>query len=189
MTDPTAPLPRIADVGAGLMGHGIAQEFMAAGFITTLWHPDEATLTTAPDRMRQHLAQLHRAACTTPPEVTVRLASSVVDAVRDVDLVVEVIPERMELKRELLRKVEHAAPAAIFASNTSALRISEIAESAEHPQRVVGTHWGIRLTSFPCGGGPRPVHQSAHAGSDHRVAVRHRQTSRGGPQGRTRICG
>lgn len=141
MYDANVSLPRTAVIGAGLMGHGIAQEFMAAGAITSLWDPDEDTLHAAPDRMRRHLAQLHQAADSTPPEVTVRLASSMTDAVRGVDLVVEVAPERLELKRELLREVQREAPKAIFASNTSALRISEIAESAENPQLVVGTHW------------------------------------------------
>ncbi|MCH7592073.1 MAG: NAD(P)-binding domain-containing protein [Planctomycetes bacterium] len=131
-----AGLPRVAVIGAGLMGHGIAQEFMAAGAPTSLWDPSPEVLDAVPARIREHLSRIGSEA-----EVTLTLAADLAQAVDGADLIVEAIPENMELKRELLSTVQPLAPEAVFASNTSVLRITEIAQNAQRPELVVGTHW------------------------------------------------
>lgn len=132
----TPELPRVAVIGAGLMGHGIAQEFMVAGAPTSIWDPSPEVLDAVPARIREHLTRISSEA-----KVTLTLAADLAQAVDGVDLIVEAIPENMELKRELLSAVEQLAPEAIFASNTSVLRITEIAQDAKRPELVVGTHW------------------------------------------------
>ena len=131
-----AGLPRVAVIGAGLMGHGIAQEFMAAGAPTSLWDPSPEVLDAVPARIQEHLSRIGSEA-----EVTLTLAADLAQAVDGADLIVEAIPENMELKREVLSTVQPLAPEAIFASNTSVLRITEIAQNAQRPGLVVGTHW------------------------------------------------
>lgn len=130
------PLPRVAVIGAGLMGHGIAQEFMTAGAATSIWDPSPETLRAVPQRIHDHCALLGISS-----EVELTLAQDVADAVDGADLVIEAIPEDLHLKRELLQQVEQSATETIFASNTSVLRITEIAAAASYPERVVGTHW------------------------------------------------
>jgi 3-hydroxybutyryl-CoA dehydrogenase len=69
-------------------------------------------------------------------------ATELAEAVRDADLVIEAVPERIELKREIFAALDRAArPDAILASNTSSLSVSEIARATEHPERVVGLHF------------------------------------------------
>jgi 3-hydroxybutyryl-CoA dehydrogenase len=72
----------------------------------------------------------------------VRAAVSLADAVHDADLVIEAIPERLDLKQALFREIEHHAPAgAILATNTSSLSVSSIAEAVAIPGRVLGMHF------------------------------------------------
>ena len=63
-------------------------------------------------------------------------------ALEGVDIVLEAVPERLELKHEVFREFEkHVAPDAVLASNTSGIPITAIAEACEHPERVIGNHW------------------------------------------------
>lgn len=126
----------VAVLGAGLMGHGIAQAFMTAGFEVSLWDPDADVLTSAPDRIATHLA-----VAGIERDVDVRLARTLPEAVDGAGLVIEAAPEKMSVKQDLVRQVEDANDDCILASNTSVLRITEIAEAARQPERIVGTHW------------------------------------------------
>lgn len=127
---------QVAVLGAGLMGHGIAQVFSQAGFGVSIWDPDPETLADVPRRIAEHLEQLGE---TRKGEIT--LSFSLAECVRGCDLVVEAAPERLELKQSLIRQIDDANPDCIIASNTSVLRITEIALHARNPHRVVGTHW------------------------------------------------
>lgn len=128
--------PRVTVIGAGLMGHGIAQAFMSAGAPTTVWDPSESTLRTASKRIEEHLKLLGE-----NPEVTISLAPTLRDSLDNAELIVEAIPESLAMKRELLQEVDLVNHDAIFATNTSVLRITEISSASAQPQRVVGTHW------------------------------------------------
>jgi 3-hydroxybutyryl-CoA dehydrogenase len=130
---------KIAVLGAGLMGHGIALLFAGAGHEVALFDPDPDALTSAPARMRAGLQQIGL-----PPGAAdaVRLHDTLPAAVRQVDLVVEAAPEDLELKRSLFaRTAEAADPATILATNTSVIRIGEIAESSPDPGQLVGAHF------------------------------------------------
>lgn len=127
---------RIAVVGAGLMGHGIAQAFMVAGFPVSIWDPAEAARASAPQRIAAHLALLGM-----ERSVTVRVCDTLASCVAGSQLVIEAVPEKLELKRELLAVLDELNPDAIVATNTSVLRITEIAADSARPERVVGTHW------------------------------------------------
>ncbi|OZI33188.1 3-hydroxybutyryl-CoA dehydrogenase [Bordetella genomosp. 1] len=126
----------VAVLGAGLMGHGIAQVFSQAGFGVSIWDPDQMALTDVPRRIAEHLEQLGET-----PKGEITLSSTLAECVRGCDLVVEAAPERLELKQNLIRQIDEANPDCIIASNTSVLRITEIALNARNPHRIVGTHW------------------------------------------------
>lgn len=129
-------------VGAGLMGHGMAQVFARAGHAVVLSDPAPATLESALAHIRQHLldegADPERVLCNVTTEARLEVA------VACADLVIEAVPERLELKRALFRTIADAAPQhAVLASNTSVIPITAIgAELAlEARARLVGTHW------------------------------------------------
>lgn len=140
--------PRIAVIGAGLMGVGIAQVFAAAGCDVALHDSSEETLASAParllevfDLLGQDRAGLER----------VELGESVASTAAGAELAIEAVYERLDLKQEILAQLEQAAPAnAILATNTSAFPIGDVGAQVSDSSRVVGTHfwnppWGIRL--------------------------------------------
>jgi 3-hydroxybutyryl-CoA dehydrogenase len=132
----------VAIVGAGMMGHGIAQVFARAGHAVVLTDPNRDTLPAALESVRQHLVD----AGTDPERVLCNMSTEVclATALAEADMVIEAAPERLELKRQLFRDIAQAAPThAILASNTSAIRITDIG-AALNPDargRLVGTHW------------------------------------------------
>ena len=138
---------RVAVLGAGTMGHGIAYVATAAGFEVSLFDPDAAALERGLERVRASFAKaIERGKVTIESRdaALARLSSgtSLVDAVRDADLVIEAVPERLELKRDVFAAAERAAPAgAILASNTSSLSVSAIAEVLQQPGRALGLHF------------------------------------------------
>ena len=128
-------------IGGGRMGAGIAQVFAAGGSVVTIVERDPASAAAARDRVAMGL---HRAAAketlpTTPGEVLSRV--SVVDSVGELapcDLVVEAVPEDLDLKREVLAAVGEAA---VLATNTSSLSISRLASAVGDPSRLIGMHF------------------------------------------------
>jgi 3-hydroxybutyryl-CoA dehydrogenase len=132
-------MERIAVVGAGLMGHGIAQVFAEAGHAVAITDPDAAVLATVPERVAANLAALGR---DTAAVERVALRDSLEEAVADADCVIEAAPEHLELKRTVFADLERHAPSeAILATNTSVIRIGAIAEGLRAGKRIIGTHW------------------------------------------------
>ena len=130
---------RIAVVGAGLMGHGIAQVFAAAGHTVSVTDEDPAVLASAPGRIRDNLERL---GVDPSPAEAIRLCTGLEAAVADADVVFEAAPERLELKRGLFERISRCvSPHALLATNTSVIAVGEIAAQAVEPGRVVGTHW------------------------------------------------
>jgi 3-hydroxybutyryl-CoA dehydrogenase len=128
-----------AVVGAGLMGHGIAQVVACAGWPVTLYDPEEDALAGALLRMRANLADLGL-----DPAIAdmVRLESDLAAAVKDAEFVTEAAPENLELKRGLFAEMSRlVAVETILASNTSVIPIGAIGADAVDPGRVIGTHW------------------------------------------------
>lgn len=123
-------------LGAGLMGHGIAQVFSLAGFEVSIWDPSSDALADVPRRIAEHLELLGETR-----SANIRLCNTLAECVAGCDLVVEAAPEKMEVKQDLVRQIDIANATCIIASNTSVLRISEIAQAARYPRRIIGTHW------------------------------------------------
>jgi 3-hydroxybutyryl-CoA dehydrogenase len=130
---------RIAVVGAGLMGHGIAQVFALAGHDVTLTDAHGPTLATAKERI---LANLRDLGDDETALARVRTNPDLADSVRDADYIVEAVREDLEVKRKLFATIEAAArPDAILASNTSVIPITAIMQDLAHRERALGTHW------------------------------------------------
>lgn len=130
---------RIAVVGAGLMGHGIAQVFALAGHDVIIYDSFEKTLATAKDRILANLKDLGddvSAVDRVTPQGDLTLA------VKDADYVVEAVLEDLPLKQKLFAEIEqHARPDAILASNTSVIPITSIMQGLKRRERALGTHW------------------------------------------------
>lgn len=143
----TRPIRRVAVLGAGTMGHGIAQVSATAGYETTLYDIDMATVEAGLARIRRNLDKGVEVGKVDPDDRRatlgrLRLTSDLPRAVREADLVVEAAPERIDLKHELWRAVEREVDEnALLATNTSSLSIARLAEALERPERFLGLHF------------------------------------------------
>ena len=130
-------------VGAGLMGHGIALTFARAGLTVRAHDPVPHSLESLKDRVAASMEAVGEAPADIGNALD-RIATypSLPDAVAAVDLVIEAVPEKLDLKRSVFRDIEAAAPGgSILASNTSVLPITGIASGLASRERVLGTHW------------------------------------------------
>lgn len=136
----------IAVLGAGTMGRGIAQVAAQAGYTTRLTDALPAALDGAVERIRAGLDKAVEkgkldAAARERALAGLSTAPGAAEACAGADLIIEAVPERIELKREVLGAAALAAPAAWIASNTSSLSIAEISRSLPDPSRVIGMHF------------------------------------------------
>ena len=138
---------RVAVLGAGTMGHGIAQVCAAADCAVALYDVDEEAVDAGLRRIRGNLEKgIQRGKVTEAERETVLGAVTttvdLVEAATGADLVIEAAPESMELKHRIFAEVAAAAPEhAILATNTSSLSITEIAGSVAGPHRFIGLHF------------------------------------------------
>ena len=138
---------RIAVIGAGTMGHGIAYVAAAAGYEVRLADADATTLATGMRRIREAFEKAierGKATAESRDAALTRLTSaeSAVEASRAADLIIEAVPERLDLKRAIFKDLERTVAAdAILASNTSSLSITRIADGLAHAERVIGLHF------------------------------------------------
>jgi 3-hydroxybutyryl-CoA dehydrogenase len=143
----TSAIRTVAVIGAGTMGHGIAQVAAMAGWPVRISDAQAGAAERALQRIRANLdgaVQRGKASAELRDDALARLsaAGDAAEAARGADLVIEAVPEQLELKRNLLREVERvAAPGAVLASNTSSLSIAAIASGAGDPARVIGMHF------------------------------------------------
>jgi 3-hydroxybutyryl-CoA dehydrogenase len=130
---------RIAVVGAGLMGHGIAQVFALAGHEVTITDIFAKNLETVKSRISSNLNDLGD-----DPSAVDRVTpqADLAAAVREADYVVEAVLEDLTLKQKLFAEIErHARADAILASNTSVIPITAIMQDLSRRERALGTHW------------------------------------------------
>ena len=129
----------IAIVGGGLMGAGIAQVFVSAGYAVWVFEPIAEVRRTVQTRIAADLKLFgHDEALAASVSATDNLAKAVADA----DYVTEAAPEKLEIKQALFAElVQLAPPTAILASNTSVIPIHRIAAGLNTAERIVGTHW------------------------------------------------
>ncbi|HEU4600118.1 MAG TPA: 3-hydroxyacyl-CoA dehydrogenase family protein, partial [Solirubrobacterales bacterium] len=137
---------RVGVLGAGTMGRGIAQVAALGGYETVLYDLAPELAEAGAVSLREALDK--GAARGRWSEDEARAASSRIetaaelDRLRGCDLLIEAAPESLELKRDLFTRLAGAVgPDPVFASNTSSLRVSKIAEGVPQPERVVGMHF------------------------------------------------
>lgn len=130
---------RIAVIGAGLMGHGIAQVFALAGHDVTIYDAFPASLETVKARILANLKDLgddESAVNRVTPE------GDLAQAVGNADYVVEAVLEDLALKQKLFAEIEPLVrPDTILASNTSVIPITAIMQGLSRRDRALGTHW------------------------------------------------
>lgn len=149
MSSPVSGSPTIetiAVIGAGTMGHGIAQVAAAAGFRVLLNDVDREALARGVRGIEGNLAKGIQLGKLTEDDRdrTLQLihGTTKLDECAAADLIVEAAPEKLELKQNILRQLESSSDHAfIFASNTSSLSITEIAAHSRRPEAVVGMHF------------------------------------------------
>ena len=142
----SSTIETIAVIGAGTMGHGIAQVAAAAGFRVLLNDVDREALARGVSAIEGNLAKGIQLGKLTEDdrERTLQFihGTTKLDECATADLIVEAAPEKLELKQNILRQLESASDHAfVFASNTSSLSITEIAAPAGRPEAVVGMHF------------------------------------------------
>ena len=140
-------IKRIAVIGAGLMGTGIAYQAARFGIEVNLNDIKQEFIANGMNKIKSMVKT-----GVDKGKIDLKAAKSIVDgikpvldvteAVKDVDMVVEAIFENMEAKKELFKKIDAAArPETILASNTSSLSISEMASVTSRPEKFIGTHF------------------------------------------------
>jgi 3-hydroxybutyryl-CoA dehydrogenase len=139
-------IQKVGVVGCGLMGSGIAQVAAASGFSTVVREVSGELLDKGLKSIDKNLARLAEKGTiteATKTEIRGRLkGTTVVEDLKDCDLIIEAIIEQLPAKRELFGALDKICPAStIFASNTSSLTITEIAAATKRPQRFVGLHF------------------------------------------------
>lgn len=137
----------ISVIGSGIMGHGIAQTFLMAGYPVLLYDLKESILETAKARIRNNLGLFHKAGLVKKRDIAAalqRLATTTElrAAVEQADFILEAAPENLALKQDLFRQVESFCPEhTVIASNTSSLRMTDIGRRVKNKERLIITHW------------------------------------------------
>ena len=140
-------LERVAVLGAGVMGHGIAQAAAMSGSETRLFDPDPGALDGAGERVRANLRKGFELGKVSQAQMDAALdrlspAPDLATAVRGATMVIEAAPERLAIKRALFADcARHASPGTVLASNTSSIPIGLLQEGMPHPGAMVGMHF------------------------------------------------
>lgn len=140
---------KIAVIGAGTMGHSIAENFAIYGYPVALFDTNKEYLAKLMEIMGQELAILEQEGLLNGLSVeqvltNIQLSSDLQESVKDADYVIEAIPERIELKQELFAQLDtYCKKTAVFASNTSSLLLADMtaAVSDERKKRMLICHW------------------------------------------------
>ena len=140
-------MQRVAVLGAGTMGHGIAQVCALAGFDVRLADATEELARAGRDRIHANLNEGVRRGKVTADAARaafdhVTVVASPERACADTDIVIEAVPERIELKRDVLARAEQVAPpTSLLGTNTSSLSIGDLQRSLARPGRFLGLHF------------------------------------------------
>lgn len=134
------PAATVAVLGAGLMGSAIAAQYAAAGYHVRITTSTSTPAAEALDRVQRHLENAR---------VDVAWCASVPEAAAEAAIVVESLPELLDVKQEQLCEAQKTAPNAILCTNTSSLLIGDIARALADPGQLVGTHYLNPPAAFP----------------------------------------
>jgi 3-hydroxybutyryl-CoA dehydrogenase len=146
----------IGILGAGLMGHGIAQVFALKGYKVKLFDNDLGVLKSAPERIRNNLLTLLKMGLVESPGLDecinhIQLSLVLEEMCEGSELVIEAVSENLDLKRTIFSDLERLTPSeTILCSNTSGISISLISEKLQFKERVVGTHFWNPPHIVPC---------------------------------------
>jgi 3-hydroxyacyl-CoA dehydrogenase len=137
-----AEVRRAAVIGTGTMGPGMGAVLARAGIETALYDVSAEALERARTGVQLAEGVLDRLEAPRAGGGGVRFESDLAEALEGADVVLEAVPEKVELKQEVFRELElRVSPETILASNTSGIPITKIASVCERPGRVVGMHW------------------------------------------------
>ena len=140
-------ISRAVILGAGTMGNGIAQVCAQAGMVVVLFDINDDAVATGLENIKRMLAKAVEKGKASPEDVAAtmsRLSTStdLIASCEGAQLVVEAIPEKLELKQSVMAQIESAVAAdCLIASNTSSLSINKISAGMNHPQRFLGMHF------------------------------------------------
>jgi 3-hydroxybutyryl-CoA dehydrogenase len=147
ITNRKSEIHRVAVIGAGTMGHGIAQVAAMAGYQTRLTDTTPAALTAAMSRIGSNLTGAVDRNKITREDADAAIArlvtgADLAEAVRDADLIIEAVAESLVVKENLFQQVDAiVSDTAILATNTSSLSVTRLANATRTPPRVVGMHF------------------------------------------------
>ena len=151
------PWKKVAVIGAGTMGHGIAQFFASRGVQAAIVDEAAGALDKARQMIRENLARMVELGEMKASEVDgvigrIRFEPDLAAALDGAELVIEAVSENLDLKRSIFARLDELAdPRTALASNTSSYDINEFsAAAAHHPERVLGTHWFHPPQIVPC---------------------------------------
>lgn len=140
-------ISKIVIIGAGLMGHGLAQEFALGGYQVSLHDLNEELLHQAIENIKANLIRLTQLEMVTEKQVAhvldnIQVSAVLKDAVSEADLVIEAVTEDLELKQKLFRELDNLCPErTILGSNTSTLLPSKLAAVTHRPKKVLVIHY------------------------------------------------
>jgi 3-hydroxyacyl-CoA dehydrogenase len=131
-----------AVIGTGTMGPGMGAVLERAGLEVTLYDVSEEALERAKQGVELARGVLERLGGERADGGGIRFEGDLAAALDGVDVVLEAVPEKLELKQEIFGQFEqHVSDDAVLSSNTSGIPITKIAEGLDHPERVIGMHW------------------------------------------------
>jgi len=142
-----AEIKSVAVMGAGIMGHGIAQSFLMGGYPVFLYDVQDSILETAKAHIVKNLELFRKAKAGPDKDAKIILRMLVITsdlacAVKEGDFIVEAAPEDLKVKQTLFQDVEsRCRTGAILASNTSSLTLKDIGVGIKNKTRLVTTHW------------------------------------------------
>lgn len=140
-------IERVAVIGAGLMGFGVAVEFARFGYHVSMYNTREETSKRAMEQAKEALDLMAETELITGDEAMaayarLRPTTEISNAVTGANFVLESVLELLALKQEIFAKLDEICPPpTILATNTSSLRVTDIASATKHPERVVATHY------------------------------------------------
>ncbi len=140
-------MPEVGIIGAGTMGHGIAQCFTVKGWQVRLYDINREVLGTALDRIRSNLELFVEVGWVQPEAVeeaiqNIALCQDLPSVAQGPGLIIETVSEQLDLKHRLFAELEAlVGPETILCTNTSALSITSISQGLKHPERALGTHF------------------------------------------------
>jgi len=140
------PVEKIAVLGAGTMGAGIAQVAAQAGFATLVYDVQQEFIDAGVDRVRNFLKgsrERGKLSVEQEQEILGRFSTSTqLEDCRGAALVIEAAPEKLDLKRDIFKQLDSiCAPETLLASNTSSFSVTAIAAGTQHQERVLGLHF------------------------------------------------